>query len=190
MDYRIFNMCTNVNACNCTQGCSDTRKRVCTESWLWEKNPLPHWGIEPASAVWWSDALTNWATSPSSHAGKPWFDVILIQCTSTASGYLYTWLILRTAVESAKSSKGKLLFGSDEVILAAACHVKKWKEISDFWWYFCLKKRKVDGMIRYSCVYVVYTYGYCRFLNLNTVIPSKLINRMWKYPWNWKRGWS
>ena len=45
-------------------GCTDTRKRVCTESWLWEKNPLPHRGIEPASAVWRSDVLTNWATSP------------------------------------------------------------------------------------------------------------------------------
>ena len=32
----------NVNACNCTRGCTDTCKRVCTENWLWEKNPLPH----------------------------------------------------------------------------------------------------------------------------------------------------
>ena len=23
----------------------------------WEKNPLPHWGMEPVSAVCWSDAL-------------------------------------------------------------------------------------------------------------------------------------
>ena len=62
MDYRIFNVRAEVNACDCTRGCTDTRKRVCTESWLWEKNPLPHWGIEPASAAWRSDALTNWAT--------------------------------------------------------------------------------------------------------------------------------
>ena len=41
-----------------------THIRVCTESWLWEKNPLPHWGIEPASVAWRSDALTNWATFP------------------------------------------------------------------------------------------------------------------------------
>ena len=33
------------------------RKRVCTESWPWEKNSLPHWGIKPASAVCWSNAL-------------------------------------------------------------------------------------------------------------------------------------
>ena len=38
-------------------------KRVCTESWLWEKSPLPHRGIEPAFAVCQSDALTSWATS-------------------------------------------------------------------------------------------------------------------------------
>ena len=39
-----------------------THIRVFTESWLWEKNPLPHQGIESASAAWWSGALTNWAT--------------------------------------------------------------------------------------------------------------------------------
>ena len=33
------------------------RKRVCTEGWLWEKNPLPHRGIEPVSAACRSDAL-------------------------------------------------------------------------------------------------------------------------------------
>ena len=32
-------------------------KRVCTESWLWEKDPLPPRGIEPASATCRSDAL-------------------------------------------------------------------------------------------------------------------------------------
>ena len=37
---------------------------VCTESWLWEKNPLKHWGTEPVSAAWWSDALTDRATAP------------------------------------------------------------------------------------------------------------------------------
>ena len=45
-------------------GCTNTRKRVFTECWLGEKKPLPHRGIEPASAAWRSDALTNWATSP------------------------------------------------------------------------------------------------------------------------------
>ena len=38
-------------------------RRVCTESWLWEENSLPHRGIEPASVAWWSGALTNLATS-------------------------------------------------------------------------------------------------------------------------------
>ena len=36
------------------------RKRVCTGSWLWEKNPLPHLGFEPASVLrlaFQSDAL-------------------------------------------------------------------------------------------------------------------------------------
>ena len=26
---------------------TDTCQRVCTEGLLWEKNPLPHWGIKP-----------------------------------------------------------------------------------------------------------------------------------------------
>ena len=64
MDYRVFDVRTDVSACDCTRGCTDTRKRVCTESWLREKNPLPHRGIDPASAAWRSDALINWATSP------------------------------------------------------------------------------------------------------------------------------
>ena len=40
MNYGIFNVCTDVNACDCTRGCTDTRKRVCTESWLWEEKSL------------------------------------------------------------------------------------------------------------------------------------------------------
>ena len=63
MDYKIFNVRTGVNACDCTRGRTDTRKRAFTESWPWEKNPLPHRGIEPASAAWRWDALTTWATS-------------------------------------------------------------------------------------------------------------------------------
>ena len=44
------------------------RKGVCTESCLWEKTPLLHWGLEPLSvlhhsfSVWCS---TNWAIPPS-----------------------------------------------------------------------------------------------------------------------------
>ena len=38
-------------------GAVRTCKRVCPESWLRKKNPLPHWGIKPASAVCQSDAL-------------------------------------------------------------------------------------------------------------------------------------
>ena len=66
-------MCTNGHACDCTRGGVDTRKRAFTEGWPWEKNPLPHWGIEPASAAWQSDALTNWATSPPyTTSGQRW----------------------------------------------------------------------------------------------------------------------
>ena len=46
--------------CRCMRlhtGAYGHRKRVCTERWLWEKNPLQHRGIEPASAACRSDAL-------------------------------------------------------------------------------------------------------------------------------------
>ena len=57
MDYKIFILHTEVNACDCTWGCMDIER----ESALkvdWEENPLPHRGIKPASAMWQSDALT------------------------------------------------------------------------------------------------------------------------------------
>ena len=46
-----FNVCTAVDACDCTRGLYGQRKRVCTESWLWKQNPLPHRGLEPASVL-------------------------------------------------------------------------------------------------------------------------------------------
>ena len=50
-------MCTDVNACSCTRGCTDTI-RVCAESWLWgKKNPLPHQEIKPASVTCQSNDL-------------------------------------------------------------------------------------------------------------------------------------
>ena len=50
MNYRIFNVRTDILPCDCTRGCTDI-VRVCTKSGLWEKSHLPHRGIEPASAA-------------------------------------------------------------------------------------------------------------------------------------------
>ena len=55
--FGIFNVRTDVNACDCRRGVYGHRKRVYTENWLWEKNSSPHGGIEPASAACRSDAL-------------------------------------------------------------------------------------------------------------------------------------
>ena len=35
---RIFNVRTDFNACDCIRGLCRHRKRVCSESWLWEKD--------------------------------------------------------------------------------------------------------------------------------------------------------
>ena len=57
MDYTIVNMCTLViNACGYTWRYTDTI-RVCIESCLWKKFPLPHQRIKSASATCRSDAV-------------------------------------------------------------------------------------------------------------------------------------
>ena len=40
-------MLTDVDECGCTRGLYGHHRRVCTESWLWLKNLLPHLGIDP-----------------------------------------------------------------------------------------------------------------------------------------------
>ena len=59
VDYGIFNVCRDVNACNyCSWGCTLFLRKSALKV-DWEKNPLPHQGIEPASAACRSDALIN-----------------------------------------------------------------------------------------------------------------------------------
>ena len=58
--FGIFNVRTDADACDCTRGLYGHRERVCTESWLWEKKPMPHLGLEPTSVLrltFQSDAL-------------------------------------------------------------------------------------------------------------------------------------
>ena len=40
--FRIFDVPTDADACDCTLGLYGHRKRVSTASWLWEKNPFLH----------------------------------------------------------------------------------------------------------------------------------------------------
>ena len=55
-----YNVCTDVNACDCTQGCTDTVRESALKVDSGEGGgifPSPHRGIEPASAACRSDAL-------------------------------------------------------------------------------------------------------------------------------------
>ena len=52
MDHRIFNARTDVNAWGVQALVGESVLKV-----DWEKNPLLHRGIEPASAAYWSNAL-------------------------------------------------------------------------------------------------------------------------------------
>ena len=52
MDYGIFNARRDVNACDCTRGCTDTvRESALIVDSGGGGNPLQHRGIEPASAA-------------------------------------------------------------------------------------------------------------------------------------------
>ena len=64
VDYRIFNVRTDVNACDCTRECTDTRKRVCTESWVWEKKNPCRTGESNLRQRRDGPMLYQWATSP------------------------------------------------------------------------------------------------------------------------------
>ena len=67
----LFNVHTGVHACDCTRGLYRHRKRVCSESWLWEKKPSPHPGTEPASTACLSNALpTELHPRPSSQGSS------------------------------------------------------------------------------------------------------------------------
>ena len=60
----ISNVYTDVDACDCTRGLYGHCERVCTRSWLWERNPLLHCGLKPASVlclVFQQDSLPKWA---------------------------------------------------------------------------------------------------------------------------------
>ena len=73
--FGIFNVCTDVDACNCTQGLCGHSKRVCIWNWLWEKNPSPHQGLEPLSVLhlaFQSDALPTKLFFPPQHARSSW----------------------------------------------------------------------------------------------------------------------
>ena len=49
--FGIFNVCTDTDTCDYTHGLYRHCERVCTESWLWEKNPMLHWGLKPVSVL-------------------------------------------------------------------------------------------------------------------------------------------
>ena len=60
----VFNVRTSAVACDCKRGLYGYRKRtVCTESWPWEKNPLPHLGLELGRSTNWAIPAWQFITS-------------------------------------------------------------------------------------------------------------------------------
>ena len=73
--FKLFNLCTDVDACVCTQGLYTHRKTACTESRLWEKSPLPHRELEPATVLCLAcqlDALPTELSPPLTSCTKLW----------------------------------------------------------------------------------------------------------------------
>ena len=101
------------------------RERVCTESWFQEKNPLPHWGIEPASAAWPVQHSTNWAASP---------------LTEGADFNILFWGLLFWATLALLGDKYRLC-------LSWFCHsvISSWLILFSFLFFFCCWKWKTLG---------------------------------------------
>ena len=88
--FEIFNVRTDVDACDCTRGLHGHCKRICTGSWLWEKNPLPQRGLEPASVL----SLTFLSDAPPTELSRPaffccCFSVVSWYCCSLCSQFLF-----------------------------------------------------------------------------------------------------
>ena len=71
MDYGIFNVRTDVNACDCIRGCTDTVRESALKVDSGRKIPSSHRGIEPTLATCRSDALpTELHPQPRVRGGK------------------------------------------------------------------------------------------------------------------------
>ena len=65
MDYRIFNVRTDVSACDWIRGCTDTARQSALKV-DWEETPLPHRGSNRRQQRA-GQCSTNWATSSLPH---------------------------------------------------------------------------------------------------------------------------
>ena len=76
----IFNVGTNADACDCTWGLYGHRERVCTESWLWEKNSLPH------LSVFWVGQLSYPAPQSWNLINSmPLIELLFLECCFTST---------------------------------------------------------------------------------------------------------
>ena len=84
--FGVFNARTDADACHCTRGLYEHRKTVCTGCWLWEKNPLPHRGLEPASVL----RVAFQSDAPIEHF-LPYMTIWLSCCSGLYHPYMTIW---------------------------------------------------------------------------------------------------
>ena len=139
-----FSTCAQMLMCAIAHGggLRGHRKRVCSGSWYWEKNPLPHRGLEPLSvlhhgfSVWCS---TNWAIppppTPTSWTAQCMYTRLRSRFTNTlvVVSLKYTLLLWGYILEAvvAKGSCGCVcvcldLFRMRSLNLRAACALVGW----------------------------------------------------------------
>ena len=86
MDYGIFNVCADVNACDCMRGCMDTVRESALKVDSGRKNPFPHRGIKPTLVMCRSDAVP---AEPHLHSAI----VIITACWLVTEGLQFAVLI-------------------------------------------------------------------------------------------------
>ena len=97
---RIINVGTDVNAFDCTPGCTDTVRETALEA-VWEKNSLPHRGLEPASVLRLGFSVgrsTNWANPPQ-----------LLTVTVAHRDSWSQWQLLTMSVADSRSQRQLLI---------------------------------------------------------------------------------
>ena len=112
--FEIFIVRTDVDACDCTRGLCGHRKRVCTGSWLWEKSPLLHVGLEPASVLHLAFRLDGLPTELSHPSCICFVRIVGPVCRSTL-------LVPETEVEVGPVYRSTSLVPETEVEVGPMC---------------------------------------------------------------------
>ena len=127
-------------------GCYRRCKKVCTESWLWEKNPLSHRGINPVSVLhlaFQSDAVLTEPYRPCKVFFlflffKVWQQLTLVCCWQIELGH---WRNIYTHTS----------LGEETTDMWFMCSVGAFDLADQVWWAWCFEMQGLWIYIYSSC---------------------------------------